>query len=400
MKSIFVPTSDVNSEQGTLVAWKVPDRSKVEPGMVLAEIETSKAIIEVPATGAGWLLQVVNPGTEISLKEPIGHLFANVIALDEHSDTLRQRPATGDAPDDVRATAKARKRAVELSVDLKKLVLDRLITEKDVEAAAATSRPAAALGPLPEPLRAEPGVERVLLIGGSRAATQIIDIFRGHPDPRTRQLAVGILDDNRALWGQEVAGVPVCGGTDRLAALFQGRAFDAAIVAISTSTAARARFRRLCAELGIPLTNAIDHTSKLATDVRIGRGNVICAFCHFGTATVIGDNNFISAYNSYDHHSELGNDISTGPGCMSSGRAKLRDQVRLGAGIVFEPGVELGEGVQVASGAILLRSVPARHAVKTKVITTTVVPLRQPGTGPGADTGTGPGPQGASPSRK
>ena len=36
----------------------------------------------------------------------------------------------------------------------------------------------------------------------------------------------------------------------------------------------------------------------------------------------------------------------------------------------------LGAGVQVASGAVIVGSIPAEHAVKTKVVTTTVVPTR------------------------
>jgi acetyltransferase-like isoleucine patch superfamily enzyme len=148
------------------------------------------------------------------------------------------------------------------------------------------------------------------------------------------------------------------------------------VVAISTSVDARARLRALCEAAGAPLANAIDPRVKLATGVTIGSGNVICAYCHFGTETRIGDNNFISAYNSYDHHNVLGNDISTGPGCMTSGEVTLEDRVRLGAGVFVEPKVVLGEGVMVASGAVIVRSVPAHHAVKTKVVTTTVVPVR------------------------
>ena len=59
MKPVLVPTTDVNSEAGLLVAWLVADRSKVDAGETIAEIETSKAIIEVPAPGAGFLLQAV-----------------------------------------------------------------------------------------------------------------------------------------------------------------------------------------------------------------------------------------------------------------------------------------------------------------------------------------------------
>lgn len=54
----------------------------------------------------------------------------------------------------------------------------------------------------------------------------------------------------------------------------------------------------------------------------------------------------------------------------------LGDRVRLGTSIHVEPYVEVGDDVQVASGLVIVASVPAGHAVKRRVVTTAVVPLR------------------------
>jgi acetyltransferase-like isoleucine patch superfamily enzyme len=170
--------------------------------------------------------------------------------------------------------------------------------------------------------------------------------------------------------------VPVVGGFDRLVKLFGDGAFDAAIITISTSVPARARLREALASSGIPLDNAIDPTARISGGVTFGTGNVVCAFCHFGVDTVVGDNNFLSAYNSYDHHNRLGSDISTGPACVTSGLVVIGDRVRLGTGIYVEPHVELGDDVQVASGSVIVTSVPAGHVVKRRVVTTAVVRRR------------------------
>jgi len=174
-----------------------------------------------------------------------------------------------------------------------------------------------------------------------------------------------------------VRDVPVVGGSDRLAELFADATYDAAVIAISTSVSVRREFRERCADARVPLATVVDQTAMVATDVELGDGNVVCAFCHFGTGVRVGENNFFSAYNSFDHHTKIGSDCSTGPGCMSSGLVTLGDRVRLGTGIFIEPGLQLGDGVQVASGAVLVHSVPAHHAVKTKVFTTAVVPLHR-----------------------
>jgi acetyltransferase-like isoleucine patch superfamily enzyme len=367
MKPVLVPTTDVNSETGLLLAWYAADRDEVEAGETIAEIETSKAIIEVPAPERGLLLHAAREGAEVRLSEPVARLFADVSALESYVEQERRRRVK-DGESGPRVTEPARRRAEELGVDLASLGGDHLITVGMVEAAAAS---AGAID-LPDPLPGRTGRPRIALIGAGLGATQVIDILQtaesGTP--------VAVVDDDRSRWAGEVMGVPVVGGPERLEALFGERAFDAAIIAISTSVSARARLRQALEALGIPLANAIDPTARIAAGVTFGSGNVVCAFCHFGVGTVVGSNNFLSAYNSYDHHNRLGSDISTGPTCATSGLVVLGDRVRLGTGIYVEPHVELGDDVQVASGSIIVTSVPAGHAVKRRVVTTSVVPLR------------------------
>lgn len=369
MKPVLVPTTDVNSETGVLLEWYAGDRSEVAAGETIAEIETSKAIIEVPAPEAGFLLHAARAGAEVRLTEPIARLFTDSDALAAYAEEEHRRRAEA-AEAGPRATAPARRKAEELSVDLASIGGDSLITVGMVEAAAAAARPAET--ELPDPLPAAAALPRIALIGAGLGATQVIDILQAAGSGT----AVAVVDDDPSRWAGEVMGVPVVGGFERLVTLFGKGTFDAAIIAISTSVQARARLRTALTDNGIPLANAIDPTARIAADVTFGTGNVVCAFCHFGVGTVVGDNNFLSAFNSYDHHNRLGSDISTGPACTTSGLVVLGERVRLGTGIHIEPHVELGNDVQVASGSVIVASVPPGHAVKRRVVTTAVVPRR------------------------
>lgn len=369
MKPVLVPTTDVNSETGLVLAWHAGDRSKVEAGETIAEIETSKAIIEVPAPATGFLLHAASEGTEVRLTEPVAHLFVDADTLDAYAEEeLRRRTEAADVGP--RATAPARRRAEELGVELGSISGDSLITVGMVEAAAATA--STAVMELPEPLPGTAALPRIALIGAGLGATQVIDILQA----ARSGTAVAIVDDDSSRWAGEVMGVPVVGGFEQLVTLFGEGAFDAAIITISTSVPARARLREALAANGIPLANAIDPTARIARGVTFGTGNVVCAFCHFGVDTLVGDNNFLSAYNSYDHHNRLGTDISTGPACATSGLVVLGDRLRLGTGIYVEPHVELGDDVQVASGSVIVASVPAGHVVKRRIVTTAVVRRR------------------------
>ncbi len=369
MKPVLVPTTDVNSETGLLLAWHVGDRSEVEAGETIAEIETSKAIIDVPAPEAGFLLHAAREGAEVRLTEPVARLFADVDALEAYAEEEQRRraEAAGSGP---RATEPARRRAEELGVDLASIGGDSLITVGMVEAAAAAATTATI--ELPDPLPGVAALPRIALIGAGLGATQVIDILQAAESGT----AVAIVDDDASRWAGDVMGVPVVGGFERLVTLFGKGAFDAAIIAISTSVPARARLREALAANGIPWPTRSIRRRGSPRGVTFGTGNVVCAFCHFGVGTVVGDNNFLSAYNSYDHHNRLGSDISTGPACATSGLVVLGDRVRLGTGIYVEPHVEIGDDVQVASGSVIVTSVPAGHAVKRRAVTTVVVPRR------------------------
>jgi sugar O-acyltransferase (sialic acid O-acetyltransferase NeuD family) len=371
MTAVTVPWTDVNDESATVVEWHVEDRAEVRAGAPLVDVETAKSAIELEAPSDGLVLQLVPVGGEVSIGQPVAHVFEDEAALTAFLEARAQEALSAPEPgDDVRASDKARARAHELGVDLATIAGSGLITVKDVEAAAGATEKAPE--DLPSPLAGDGQSKRLLLIGAGLGATQVLDILA----ETEGQQSIGIVDDNSAVWGREVEGVPIVGGTDQMREHWDSNAFDAAVIAISTSVEARARLRELCRESGIPLANVIDPRSKISTGVTLGEGNVICAYTHFGTGTQVGDNNFISAYNSYDHHNVLGSDISTGPGCMTSGEVRIEDRVRLGTGIFVEPKLTLGEGVIVASGSVIVRSVPAGHAVKTKVVTTTVVPIR------------------------
>jgi acetyltransferase-like isoleucine patch superfamily enzyme len=308
----------------------------------------------------------------VHLAEPIAYLFGALDALVAHAAQRATVPAETDArAGNGRATVPAERRARELDVDLQTLRQPGLITVRDVEAAAAT---APAPAELPDPLPGRAGARRLLLVGAGLGATQVLEIVSARDGP---EQAVAIVDDDSARWGDAVEDVPVIGGSAHLAALFARRAFDAAVITISTSVPVRTGLRRLCRQAGIPLANAIDPTARIPSSVVMGDGNVVCAFCHVGAGARVGDNNFLSAYNSFDHHDDLGSDISTGPGCMASGLVRIESGVRMGTGVFIEPHVTVGAGALIASGAVLTTSVPPGHAVKTRVVTTAVVPLRR-----------------------
>ncbi|GAB4564199.1 MAG: hypothetical protein Kow0047_13740 [Anaerolineae bacterium] len=375
MITVVIPQEDVNSETATVVEWHAAHGQRVQRGAVLLTVETTKAVFDVEAPADGWLIPLVEPGAQVAFNVPVAYLAATEEELRGWQETQSDSPSPPSTAESGprRATRKARQLALQYGVDLQSIDKDGIITEKDVY------QHLAALGILTgdedavitEAGRLPQGLTRVLIIGAGLGAMQVADILLNDP----HKIIAGFVDDDPSLRGQTILHWPVLGTSAELGALWDRKAFDAAIVSISTNIEARARLFEACRELGIPMVNAIDPTVRINRFSRIGVGNVLCSFVHVGTCTVIGDNNFISSHSSIEHHNVWGSHITTGPGCHTSSRVKVGDRVKMGTGVFIQPGLAIGEGCQIASGAIIIRSIPPHHAVKTRV-TTEIVPLR------------------------
>ncbi len=78
---VRAPRETVNDDVVTVLAWKFPDQSQVSMGSVVAEIETSKAVVEVTADSAGYLEILCSQGARVE----VGGLMARIHSTREFS---------------------------------------------------------------------------------------------------------------------------------------------------------------------------------------------------------------------------------------------------------------------------------------------------------------------------
>lgn len=71
---IVLERDNVNDESVVLVRWFAGHGDRVEAGKLLAEVETSKANMEVYAPGSGYLLQAFPEGAEVPVSAAIGSI--------------------------------------------------------------------------------------------------------------------------------------------------------------------------------------------------------------------------------------------------------------------------------------------------------------------------------------
>ena len=180
--SLFkMPSLGADMESGKLMEWKVKEGDRVKKDHVIAEVETSKGVIEIEVFEDGVVDKIlVEPGTETAVGTPL----ALIRTVNESSEDLQKEleayeggatkkeapPAEQTAeglstpkPEEkeeetaseerIRITPAARKRAEKLGVDIHQLAtkIKRKIGLRDVEAAAAVAPEKAA--PKPDAMR-------------------------------------------------------------------------------------------------------------------------------------------------------------------------------------------------------------------------------------------------------
>jgi pyruvate dehydrogenase E2 component (dihydrolipoamide acetyltransferase) len=224
----MMPNLGSDTTEGILLNWTKQVGEQISEGDVIAEIETDKATVEVPATATGKIIDLIGePGQTLKVGSVIGHVGADgesaaangangsqpaakaETAPKEAQPTQQQAPAAeaapaqstegedgGNYPDGVKASPVARKMASEKGIDLKQVKgtgPGGRVVKADVEnfkpGAAPAAQPAAAEG---APAKGVPAPSYGTIPSG--ADVEIIDV----PKMRSR-IASRMIDSKQQI---------------------------------------------------------------------------------------------------------------------------------------------------------------------------------------------------------
>jgi acetyltransferase-like isoleucine patch superfamily enzyme len=146
---IVVPKLNENDDEVLVV--ELAD-GYVQSGQALFSVETSKAVQEVEAEAAGFVLWNAHVGDRVGVLAELGWLFATEEERDAWSPARPAVSAAGSAPGERPATEPARRLAAELGLSIDEVPAAGIVRESDVRAFA---------GPAPEPQPEEPSAGRI-----------------------------------------------------------------------------------------------------------------------------------------------------------------------------------------------------------------------------------------------
>lgn len=366
---VKMPLLNVNDESAVLVRWLHADGATVRKDDPICVVETTKSAVDICAEVDGILRQLAPFGETYATGHPIGYLAASAEeSLPDLEVPQLSVPIEVAESSQPKWTMKARILANRLGVDLVALVAVHpgvVIGEELVQAAASGSvEPRRAANPtqalLPLTVTSWGNQERVLILGGGGGAALVLDILSN----TLTQQAIGILDNNPAMIGTSLMGVPILGGFDLAISLWQEKKFDALISTVVRDIADRASIFEHFTKLGIPFTNIIAPSASIRSETLFGTGNLVVHGSYIATGVTLGDNNFLAAGTFIEHHSTIGSHCTFGPRTSLSGKVKVADRVKFGTHVAVEPFVEIGTESVIASGVVLTSHVPAHSIVK------------------------------------
>ena len=369
---IRLPQIGVNEDTAFLIEWLVEPGQQVHPGQALCTVETTKSVVDIEAENAGFAYPLVPAHTEIAVGAVIA-VIADAAADPAHirawAQAQEEPPASESEASQRSWTKKAELLARQHHVDIETLMalydgerltadaarqlIDQMQAQSGLDMDAITD--------LVDDVFPTNRIQRIVVLGGGDGAVQVLDAIAHTPAQR----AVAILDDNQALWGKSIMGVPIVGGMEKVTAWWDDRRFDALIISISSNLAVRAALFEKWSAHGVPFANVIAPGVSIHANVSMGSGNLIMSHSRLGACTQLGDNNFLSAYVNLEHHNRLGSHCTFGPMVSTSGRVQIGDRVLFGAGIFIEPHLSIGSESIISSGSIIRSNIPANVIVKT-----------------------------------
>jgi sugar O-acyltransferase (sialic acid O-acetyltransferase NeuD family) len=208
------------------------------------------------------------------------------------------------------------------------------------------------------PARQRPrGRRDLLLVGAGGFARETVDVVRAINEQRPIWRLLGFLDDDAALHGTEVDGVPVLGGLAHI------QRYPEALVVVCIGNPGNYFSRkRVVRRLGLPPSRyaTLIHPSAVVPPAStIGPGSVLLALVVATTAVHLGAHVAMMATVVLTHDDIVGDFATFGAGVRLAGRVHIGEGAYIGAGVNVREDCSIGAWALVGMGSLVTRDIPA-----------------------------------------
>lgn len=357
LSEILVPLLNANEPEARLVSIHVKDGQPVQKDMVLFTIETTKAASDIVAPVDGFIRLLAAEGDILGVGKRLAVITEeadeSLESLSAQKGVDEKEGSPNNKPSGLRITQPALTLAKALGIDLKDLPAGSLVTEAVVRKYAQKKETPVTLPAAEKPY--------ILVYGAGGHAKTIMEMIR---QMGTYSIA-GILDDDEALIGTHVLGVPVLGTRTQLDNLSeQGVKLAANGVGGILNIDIRVRIFEIMEEAGFTFPALTHLRATIEPSAKIGDGVQVFANAYVGSDSILHSRCMVNTNAVVSHDCEIGAYTHVAPGALLAGLVHVGARTLIGMGVTTSIGVKIGSGVRVGNGAILLADIPDKTIIQ------------------------------------
>lgn len=195
---------------------------------------------------------------------------------------------------------------------------------------------------------------KAYLIGGGGFSAEVLEAISGSRDHHNLELP-GFFDDNAALAGTDVAGLPYLGVIEEF--LVRTDAGAGYFIAIGNNAVRERLSERFDSAKRAALT-VIHPTAVVSPLAQIGPGSYVGAHSFVGPYVRIGRHVIVNVNVSVGHNATVSDFAQLCPGVRVSGFSEIGRGAFLGSNSVTAPSVRVGNNAKIAASSFVSRHVP------------------------------------------
>ena len=197
----------------------------------------------------------------------------------------------------------------------------------------------------------------LLIVGAGGFARETAEAVHALNRTRPTWRLRGYLDDNPALHGATLGGLPILGGAE----LVHEHA-DAAVLICTGRPGDYLSRRRIAARLGLPeerYATIVHPTASVGDSCRIGRGSVLLAHVAVTADVVVGRFVAVMPQAVLTHDVRIDDWASLAAAVRVGGACHIEEEVYLGSGACLRENITVGRRAMVGLGSVVVDDVPA-----------------------------------------
>ncbi len=364
--AVIIPLLNPNEPEAVLAGLHVRPGQQVQPGDLLCTLETTKSTAEVLAESGGFVVALqAEPGQTLRAGDTLCYLAETPDWLPSSAAAQPSHPPPpNQVPGGLRLTRKAQNLAGKLGLNLAELLAqgrlspETLVTEALLRQLAGS---AAADSPLPAiPINAR----NLVIYGGGGHGKALIDLLRTLGDYDI----VGIIDDGMPV-GKLVMGVPVLGGSARLAELrHQGVALAVNAVGGIGNVSVRVRVFERLQQAGFTCPPVVHPTAFVEPSASLSPGVQVFPLAYIGSEVEVGFGSIVNTGAIVSHDCRIAAYANISPGAILAGGVQVGERALVGMGATLNLQVQVGAGARIGNGATVKQDVPENGLVRAGAV--------------------------------